>query len=150
MGHSKLDAIRAAMRSNAIADEDEAVKRLTGLAALDGEARAAVSARAAGLVDAVRGAGDPAMMESFLAEYGLSSREGVALMCLAEALLRVPDAETMDELIRRVCHPGIPAVDADDLVATGEQTQGESGADEAGTAGDEYFHDRPRSVIQTA
>ena len=100
MGHSKLDAIRAAMRSNAIADEDEAVKRLTGLAALDGEARAAVSARAAGLVDAVRGAGDPAMMESFLAEYGLSSREGVALMCLAEALLRVPDAATMDELIR--------------------------------------------------
>jgi RHH-type proline utilization regulon transcriptional repressor/proline dehydrogenase/delta 1-pyrroline-5-carboxylate dehydrogenase len=38
-------------------------------------------------------------MELFLAEYGLSSEEGVALMCLAEALLRVPDAQTMDALI---------------------------------------------------
>ena len=39
-------------------------------------------------------------MEVFLSAYGLSTKEGVALMCLAEALLRVPDAETMDELIR--------------------------------------------------
>ena len=39
------------------------------------------------------------MMELFLGEYGLSSEEGVALMCLAEALLRVPDAATMDALI---------------------------------------------------
>ncbi|WP_394699173.1 hypothetical protein [uncultured Cohaesibacter sp.] len=39
------------------------------------------------------------MMENFLAEYGLSTREGVALMCLAEALLRVPDADTIDALI---------------------------------------------------
>jgi RHH-type proline utilization regulon transcriptional repressor/proline dehydrogenase/delta 1-pyrroline-5-carboxylate dehydrogenase len=38
-------------------------------------------------------------MELFLAEYGLSSEEGIALMCLAEALLRVPDAATMDALI---------------------------------------------------
>ena len=39
------------------------------------------------------------MMENFLAEYGLTTKEGVALMCLAEALLRVPDAQTIDELI---------------------------------------------------
>ena len=38
-------------------------------------------------------------MEVFLAEYGLSTDEGVALMCLAEALLRVPDADTIDALI---------------------------------------------------
>ena len=38
-------------------------------------------------------------MQGFLAEYGLSTREGVALMCLAEALLRVPDTETIDALI---------------------------------------------------
>ena len=38
-------------------------------------------------------------MEVFLAEYGLSTKEGVALMCLAEALLRVPDAATIDALI---------------------------------------------------
>jgi RHH-type proline utilization regulon transcriptional repressor/proline dehydrogenase/delta 1-pyrroline-5-carboxylate dehydrogenase len=41
----------------------------------------------------------PGLMEVFLAEYGLSTEEGVALMCLAEALLRVPDAETVDALI---------------------------------------------------
>ncbi len=38
-------------------------------------------------------------MEVFLAEYGLSTDEGIALMCLAEALLRVPDADTIDALI---------------------------------------------------
>ena len=39
-------------------------------------------------------------MEVFLSAYGFSTKEGVALMCLAEALLRVPDAGTMDDLIR--------------------------------------------------
>ncbi|HAG26821.1 MAG TPA: bifunctional proline dehydrogenase/L-glutamate gamma-semialdehyde dehydrogenase, partial [Rhodobacter sp.] len=41
----------------------------------------------------------PALMEVFLAEYGLSNPEGIALMCLAEALLRVPDEATMTALI---------------------------------------------------
>ena len=49
---------------------------------------------------AVRASSDPRLMEVFLSAYGLSTKEGVALMCLAEALLRVPDADTMDELIR--------------------------------------------------
>ena len=39
------------------------------------------------------------MMETFLAEYSLSSNESVALMCLAGALLRVPNSLTMDALI---------------------------------------------------
>jgi RHH-type proline utilization regulon transcriptional repressor/proline dehydrogenase/delta 1-pyrroline-5-carboxylate dehydrogenase len=39
------------------------------------------------------------MMEAFLAEFGLWTAEGVGRMCLAEALLRVPDAETIDDLI---------------------------------------------------
>ena len=47
----------------------------------------------------------PTVMEAFLAEYGLSSDEGVGLMCLAEALLRVPDAETIDELIADKIEP---------------------------------------------
>ena len=38
-------------------------------------------------------------MESFLQEFGLSNKEGLVLMCLAEALLRVPDADTADDLI---------------------------------------------------
>ncbi len=51
------------------------------------------------LVDKLRANNDPTLMEAFLAEYGLSTPEGVGLMCLAEALLRVPDAITIDELI---------------------------------------------------
>ena len=60
-----------------------------------------IAARARDLV--ARGAG-PRLgqggLDAFLQEYALSSREGVVLMCLAEALLRIPDAETADRLIR--------------------------------------------------
>ena len=61
--------------------------------------RRAIGRRAANLVRQVRAGERPRLMEEFLAEYGLSTREGVALMCLAEALLRVPDAQTIDALI---------------------------------------------------
>ncbi len=65
----------------------------------DPATRARAAARGADLVRAVRGAANPGLMEVFLAEYGLSTQEGVALMCLAEALLRVPDRDTIDALI---------------------------------------------------
>jgi RHH-type proline utilization regulon transcriptional repressor/proline dehydrogenase/delta 1-pyrroline-5-carboxylate dehydrogenase len=42
----------------------------------------------------------PLSAESFLRRYGLSTREGVALMCVAEALLRIPDPDTADALIQ--------------------------------------------------
>ena len=61
--------------------------------------RRAIAARGAELVRRIRETSDPGLMEVFLAEYGLSTEEGIALMCLAEALLRVPDAETIDALI---------------------------------------------------
>ncbi|AZO14110.1 bifunctional proline dehydrogenase/L-glutamate gamma-semialdehyde dehydrogenase PutA [Mesorhizobium sp. M2A.F.Ca.ET.043.05.1.1] len=94
-----LAAIRQQIRANYLPDEDEAVKRLSAAAGLSAEERKAISARAADLVRAVRGSTDPRLMEVFLSAYGLSTKEGVALMCLAEALLRVPDTETMDDLI---------------------------------------------------
>ncbi len=100
MATNTLDALRDTIRDNYLPDEQAALARLVGFAGLSGEARAAISVRAAGLVEAVRGASRPELMEIFLSEYGLSTREGVALMCLAEALLRVPDADTMDNLIR--------------------------------------------------
>jgi RHH-type proline utilization regulon transcriptional repressor/proline dehydrogenase/delta 1-pyrroline-5-carboxylate dehydrogenase len=81
------------------ADEDKVLARLVAEAALTPETRAAISARAADLVRRIRAEDRPTMMEHFLSEYGLSTREGVALMCLAEAMLRVPDAETIDALI---------------------------------------------------
>ncbi len=94
-----LDAIRQQIRANYLPDEDAALQRLVETASLSPDERKAVSARAADLVRAVRGSSDPRLMEVFLSAYGLSTKEGVALMCLAEALLRVPDAETMDDLI---------------------------------------------------
>ena len=57
-------------------------------------------ARALALVQAVRAArGSGGALDAFLREYSLASREGVILMCLAEALLRIPDGETADRLI---------------------------------------------------
>jgi RHH-type proline utilization regulon transcriptional repressor/proline dehydrogenase/delta 1-pyrroline-5-carboxylate dehydrogenase len=95
-----LAALRNDIRANYVPDEGEALRRLVTVAALDDAEREAISSRAAHLVRAVRGSSDPRLMEVFLSAYGLSTKEGVALMCLAEALLRVPDTETMDELIR--------------------------------------------------
>ncbi|MEL7463118.1 MAG: bifunctional proline dehydrogenase/L-glutamate gamma-semialdehyde dehydrogenase PutA [Pseudomonadota bacterium] len=93
-------ASRGPLRAAHYADERDRLAMLTDLAALAPEDRAAISAEAADLVRAVRASSTPGLMESFLAEYGLSTEEGVALMCLAEALLRVPDAETIDDLIQ--------------------------------------------------
>ncbi|HEY9568838.1 MAG TPA: bifunctional proline dehydrogenase/L-glutamate gamma-semialdehyde dehydrogenase, partial [Thalassobaculum sp.] len=98
-GTDLLSAIRRRIAATTLADERATLDALVSLAELDGDARAAIAADAARLVRAVRGGPKPGIMESFLAEYGLTTQEGVALMCLAEALLRVPDKETIDALI---------------------------------------------------
>jgi len=84
----------------ALRAEGPLVDELARTAGLSDDARARVSDRAAGLIREVRAGGSMGMMEALLAEYGLSTKEGVALMCLAEAMLRVPDSETVDDLIR--------------------------------------------------
>ena len=95
-----MDAIRARMRESAIADEEKALDQLVDIAGLTLGEREAIAAHAVRMIQAVRDGASHGMMEEFLGEYGLSSKEGVALMCLAEALLRVPDAETIDDLIQ--------------------------------------------------
>nr|WP_284154972.1 bifunctional proline dehydrogenase/L-glutamate gamma-semialdehyde dehydrogenase PutA [Algicella marina] len=80
-------------------DETVALHALEQSADLDAAARKRIVASAADLVTAIRRDARPGMMDVFLAEYGLSTEEGVALMCLAEALLRVPDTATIDALI---------------------------------------------------
>ena len=96
---------RAAIRALTYADEAELVRALAAGVGMDPAGRRAVVARAAELVVEVRKRSSPSVMEAFLAEYGLSTDEGVGLMCLAEALLRVPDAETIDELIADKIEP---------------------------------------------
>ena len=94
-----LAPLRQIIRDRAHADEATALAALQADAPVSNDIRTRAVARATGYVGAIRNAGDPALMEAFLAEYGLSTEEGVALMCLAEALLRVPDDETIDALI---------------------------------------------------
>ena len=65
-----------------------------------------IQGRALGLVEKVRAQKSPNLLEAFLAEYGLSTDEGVGMMCLAEALLRVPDSITIDALIEDKIVPG--------------------------------------------
>ncbi len=82
------------------ADEEQIVHRLLQLARQDPEATARINARAAMLVSQVRSRqSEQGVMEAFMMEYDLSSEEGIVLMCLAEALLRIPDDETAEKLI---------------------------------------------------
>jgi RHH-type proline utilization regulon transcriptional repressor/proline dehydrogenase/delta 1-pyrroline-5-carboxylate dehydrogenase len=93
-------AARHSLRAHLHVSEAELVNRLITETGLTEAARTAISGRAIALVEAVRGHAQSGLMESFLAEYGLDSQEGLALMSLAEALLRVPDSETIDALIQ--------------------------------------------------
>jgi RHH-type proline utilization regulon transcriptional repressor/proline dehydrogenase/delta 1-pyrroline-5-carboxylate dehydrogenase len=80
-------------------DERELLTSLIEKAELSHETREAIVKQATALVERIRDVSQPGLMEVFLAQYGLSTDEGVALMCLAEALLRVPDEGTIDALI---------------------------------------------------
>ena len=93
------DELKHRIATQALAEESAAIERLVQGARLDAQARSRISAAGAELVRGIRQSARPGLMEVFLAEYGLSTEEGIALMCLAEALLRVPDAPTMDALI---------------------------------------------------
>jgi RHH-type transcriptional regulator, proline utilization regulon repressor / proline dehydrogenase / delta 1-pyrroline-5-carboxylate dehydrogenase len=96
---SETESIRNTIRQHYLMDEQQALGNLMAASGLTEQQRTEISARAADLVRKVRSDSNPSLMENFLAEYGLNTREGVALMCLAEALLRVPDAVTIDALI---------------------------------------------------
>ena len=93
--------LRTAVRDSTRIDETLAVARILAAAEMPSAARDRIADTARRLVTAVRrerlGKGG---IDAFLHEYALSSQEGVALPCLAEALLRIPDSETVDQLIR--------------------------------------------------
>src|SRR5205823_12212402 len=90
-----------AIRSAFLADEKQCIASLLPLAAFDAARSARVSERARAWVEHVRGKyASNAGMESFLHQYDLSTQEGVLLMCVAEALLRIPDAAPAERLIR--------------------------------------------------
>lgn len=82
-------------------DESTAIDNLLPLAELSGDIKARVATRASNLVSLIRAErNDRSGIDAFMHEFDLSSREGVVLMCMAEALLRIPDTDTVDRLIR--------------------------------------------------
>jgi len=94
------EPLRAAITSAYRRPEPECLPPLIAAATLPDGAVTQAQALAARLVTALRAKGTRGTVEGLIREYALSSHEGVALMCLAEALLRIPDAPTRDALIR--------------------------------------------------
>ncbi|MGE0746571.1 MAG: bifunctional proline dehydrogenase/L-glutamate gamma-semialdehyde dehydrogenase PutA [Rhodospirillales bacterium] len=95
------DPTRRALRRAYRVDEAKAVAACLAAIDLTPAARARIAAAAQGYVaEARRRRSSFGGIDAFLNEYALSTQEGVVLMCLAEALLRIPDAATADRLIR--------------------------------------------------
>lgn len=93
-------AAGAAVNGRFLADEAEVVAEVLDLARLPAADRAAIRQDAMRLVAAARGRREgKSGIEAFLQQYDLASQEGIVLMCLAEALLRIPDDDTADRLI---------------------------------------------------
>ena len=92
--------LREAITSAYRRPEPHCLPPLVEAATLPAETMAEATALARRLVERLRAKGHGGGVEGLIHEYALSSQEGVALMCLAEALLRIPDDETRDALIR--------------------------------------------------
>ncbi|OGB51862.1 MAG: trifunctional transcriptional regulator/proline dehydrogenase/L-glutamate gamma-semialdehyde dehydrogenase [Burkholderiales bacterium RIFOXYD12_FULL_59_19] len=93
--------MRAAITAAWHRPEPECLPLLVQLAHVtDPAQRAAIKAVGTRLVDGLRANKDSGGVEALVQEFSLSSQEGVALMCMAEALLRIPDNATRDALIR--------------------------------------------------
>ncbi len=93
--------LRAAITAAWLKDETAHVRELLEQARLPADEQARAQALAADLVRRVRArAKDQGAIEAFMRQYDLGSEEGVLLMCVAEALLRIPDQATADALIR--------------------------------------------------
>ncbi len=92
--------LRARIRSAHRRAEEACLPPLLAAAAMPPDLLDRTWALATALVTALRAKGVHGPVEGLMHEYDLSSQEGVALMCLAEALLRIPDRATRDALIR--------------------------------------------------
>lgn len=101
-----LSEIREQISHQRFCNEADAIHKLADSTLLDEAKRQRTVDRAADLVRLIRIDAQPGLMEQFLVEYELSTNEGVALMCLAEAYLRTPDALSLDALIRDKIGPG--------------------------------------------
>src|SRR3954469_13513556 len=96
----ELSPLRTAVVAACRRSEPDCVAPLLDQARLSPDAARRVAEQARHLVGALRRQTRRGGVEGLIHEYALSSQEGVALMCFAEALLRIPDAAPRDALIR--------------------------------------------------
>lgn len=97
----------AAMRAHYSSEENGTIRSLIDNFPLPDAELDEITRNAAAIVAQSRAIKEEqGSLDAFLAEFGLSNQEGVALMCLAEALLRVPDTETQDKLIAEKINSG--------------------------------------------
>ena len=95
-----LAALEADIQKFKFYDEEELATTLVNTYRGKIGRRGEIADTAEQLVTAIRARqAEQPLLDAFLQQFGLSNEEGIALMCLAEALLRVPDRETADELI---------------------------------------------------
>ncbi|MCA3556490.1 trifunctional transcriptional regulator/proline dehydrogenase/L-glutamate gamma-semialdehyde dehydrogenase [Aestuariivirga sp.] len=92
--------LREAITAHCRTPETECLPPLVALARMDPAQKRGTAATARTLIEAMRARHKVTGVQGLVHEYSLSSQEGIALMCLAEALLRIPDAGTRDALIR--------------------------------------------------
>src|SRR5262245_4047274 len=93
-------SVAASINGNYLADEDQVLHGLAEAARFAPAQRERIARQARELVAGVRTTQTKRTgLDAFLRQYDLSSQEGVILMCLAEALLRIPDDATADKLI---------------------------------------------------
>ena len=94
-------ALKEAMNEAYHLDETRSIDELLKSIALPADGKTRIRETARGLIQQVRDNRRKfGGVDKFLNEFGLSTKEGIALMCLAEALLRIPDSQTADKLIR--------------------------------------------------
>lgn len=99
--HFTVDDWYTTIEQQYAVDEDAYLSQLVQWAEPNDDYRHKSELRARRMVEAIRADGDVAhAVDKLLQEYSLDNEEGVILMCLAEALMRVPDADTADALIR--------------------------------------------------
>ena len=97
---SQETPLRRAITAATRPPEAPFVRPLLEAAAVPPAMRAAIAGTARHLIERLRAKQRPGGVQALVQEFALSSHEGVALMCLAEALLRIPDLPTRDALIR--------------------------------------------------
>lgn len=99
--HKGADSLKAQISSCYSLDEAEWLLQLMTLAEPSAEEIAVIEKRATQLIEQVRRRDDAILMiDALLLQYSLDTKEGILLMCLAEALMRIPDTQTADALVR--------------------------------------------------